>query len=167
MEINVGKEVATLGRMTVGELRTRYVEVFGEATNAHHKKWLVRRIIWRIQAAADGDLSARARQRAKELANDADLRVSAPKTSRAATSSSTPNRSKTTLAIVTDRRLPMPGTVITREYKGQTLQVRIMKQGFEFEGETYKSLSAVAKKITGSHCNGYLFFRLGGQGGAK
>jgi hypothetical protein len=61
----------------------------------------------------------------------------------------------------------MPGQELTREYKGQTLLVRVLPHGFEFEGEVYKSLSAVAKVITGTHCNGYLFFRLRGQGGAK
>jgi Protein of unknown function (DUF2924) len=39
--------------------------------------------------------------------------------------------------------------------------VKILDEGFEFEGERYKSLSAVAQAITGSHCNGYFFFRLG------
>jgi len=166
METNVGKEIAGLERMTVGELRTRYAEVFGETTNAHHKQWLTRRIIWRIQAVAEGDLSERARHRARELANDADLRVSAPKTLQAA-NSSTANHTKATVRIATGRRLPMPGTIITREYKGRMLQVRVLKRGFEFEGETYKSLSAVAKKITGSHCNGYLFFRLIKEGGSR
>ena len=45
--------------------------------------------------------------------------------------------------------------------------MKVLPAGFEFEGEAYKSLSAVAKKITGSHCNGYLFFRLTGKGGAR
>ena len=45
------------------------------------------------------------------------------------------------------------------------LQVKVLAQGFEYEGEIYKSLSAVAKKITGTHCNGYLFFRLTKAGG--
>ncbi len=79
MELNVGKELAALQRMSVSELRAKHAEVFGEATNARHKQWLVCRIIWRIQAQAEGDLSDRARQRASELANDADLRSSAPK----------------------------------------------------------------------------------------
>jgi hypothetical protein len=64
-------------------------------------------------------------------------------------------------------RLPPPGTILTREYKGQRLQVKVLAQGFEFEGETYKSLSAVAKVITGSHTSGNLFFRLNQQGGAR
>ena len=166
MYLNVGKEVAALKRMTVGELRAKYADVFGEETNARHKEWLVRRIAWRMQALAEGDLSERARQRAAELANDADLRTSAPKAAKPAVVPA--QRTKTmTLVVAGDDRLPMPGTIIAREYKGQTLEVHVLPHGFEFEGEVYKSLSAVAKAITGSHCNGYYFFRLGGQGGAK
>lgn len=61
--------------------------------------------------------------------------------------------------------LPPPGSVITRGYKRRNLQVMVLPDGFEFEGEVYKSLSAVAKAITGSHCSGNLFFRLAGKGG--
>lgn len=80
MGMNIGKEVAAMRRMTVNELRAKYVDVFGEATNARHKEWLVRRIAWRIQALAEGDLSERARQRAAELADDSDThsRIEAP-----------------------------------------------------------------------------------------
>ncbi|MGE0759247.1 MAG: DUF2924 domain-containing protein [Pirellulaceae bacterium] len=76
MVLNVGKEVAALQRMTVRELRTSYAEVFGETTRAGNKPWLVKRIAWRLQSQAEGDLSERARQRAAELANDADVRLS-------------------------------------------------------------------------------------------
>ena len=62
---------------------------------------------------------------------------------------------------------PRPGTVISREYKGQQIQVAVKTNGFEFEGETYKTLSALAKKITGTHTSGNLFFRVGKNGGAK
>jgi hypothetical protein len=165
MHLNVGKEVAALGRMTVKELRERYAEVFGEATNANNKGWLVKRVAWRLQALAEGDLSERARQRAVELANDADLRLSPPKTKPA---SAEPQRTTTaSLRFKLDDRLPLPGTIITREYKGEKLQVKVLPHGFEFEGEVYKSLSAVAKAITGAHCNGYLFFRLIQNGGAR
>lgn len=50
MDLNVGKEFAALRRMTVNELRAKYAEVFGEETNARHKQWLERRILWRMQA---------------------------------------------------------------------------------------------------------------------
>jgi hypothetical protein len=78
MQLNVAKEVAALRRLTTRQLRQRYAEVFGEATNANNKAWLVKRIAWRLQALAEGDLSERARRRAAELAHDADLRLSPP-----------------------------------------------------------------------------------------
>ena len=166
MTMNVGKEVAALKRMTVGDLRRKYAEAFGEATRARHKEWLVRRIAWRLQAVAEGDISERARQRAAELARDADLRIKAPKP--------VPPVADPAAVVVTGTidvpasdRLPVPGTIITRQYKGQTYQVQVLPHGFDFEGEVYKSLSAVAKAITGQHCNGYYFFRLGRHGGAK
>jgi hypothetical protein len=165
MNLNIEKEVAALRRMTVNELRAKYADVFGEETNARHKEWLVRRVIWRMQALAEGDISERARQRAAELANDADLRTTAPKAPDMAQIAA----ERTTTAafrLLPDDRLPMPGTILTRQYRGQTLQVHVLPDGFEFEGEVYKSLSAVAKAITGTHCNGYFFFRLNGQGGA-
>jgi hypothetical protein len=65
-----------------------------------------------------------------------------------------------TLRISADRRLPMPGTVLTRQYKGRTVVVTILPNGFEYEGKVYRSLSAVATAVTGTHWNGYHFFNL-------
>jgi Protein of unknown function (DUF2924) len=64
MTLNVGKEVAALRRLTTRDLRQRYAEVFGEPTSANNRDWLVKRIAWRLQALAEGDLSERARRRA-------------------------------------------------------------------------------------------------------
>jgi hypothetical protein len=165
MDLNIAREVAALQRMTVPQLRSRYAEVFGEATNGNHKVWLTRRIAWRLQALAEGDLSERARRRAAELANDADLRLNPPPVKTGTTAEElTTSR---TLRFQPDGRLPPPGTVITRKYKGVTLQVKVLPSGFEFEGEVYGSLSAVARAVTGSHCNGFLFFRLAGKGGDR
>jgi len=166
MNLNVEKEVAALRRMTVNELRAKYADVFGEETKGRHKEWLVRRIAWRMQALAEGDISERGRQRAAELANDAALRTTAPKVPKAIVAPAG-RSAAATICMSHDRRLPTPGQEITREYKGQTLVVRVLDHGFELEGEVYKSLSAVAKKITGTHCNGYYFFRLNRQGGEK
>lgn len=157
--LNVGKEVAALQRMTVKELRTKYAEVFGDETRTGNKAWLVKRIAWRLQAHAEGGLSERARRRAEELANDADLRMSPPKP-KAAPNAEPARTATTALRVSGDDRLPPPGSIITREYKGKTLHVRVLPNGFEYEGEIHRSLSAVAKAITGSHTNGYHFFRL-------
>jgi hypothetical protein len=64
------------------------------------------------------------------------------------------------LATASDQRLPPPGSVLTRKYKGQTVQVQVLPKGFEHQGVLYRSLSAAAKAITGTHCNGYHFFRI-------
>jgi hypothetical protein len=77
-ELNVAKEVAVLERMTAKQLRERYTEVFGETTAANNRIWLLKRIAWRLQALAEGDLSERARARAAELARNTELRVSPP-----------------------------------------------------------------------------------------
>jgi hypothetical protein len=59
-------------------LRRRYTEAFGEQATINNRTWLVKRIAQRLQALAEGDLSQRARQRAANLVNDADLRTNAP-----------------------------------------------------------------------------------------
>ena len=57
-------------------------------------------------------------------------------------------------------RLPLPGTVLTRKYRGRQVEAKVLPDGFEYEGQVYRSLSAVAKAVTGSHWNGHLFFGL-------
>ena len=69
MTQNVAREVAALGRMTVSELRSKHVDAFGEPTRTGNRDYLVKRIAWRLQANAHGDLSEQARRRADELAN--------------------------------------------------------------------------------------------------
>lgn len=164
--LNITKEVIAMRLMTLGQLRAKYSEAFGDTTNARHKDWMIKRIIWRLQALAEGDLSERARRRAAELANDADLRRRPPKSPSPAPEAA-PRTVTTMLSRRGDKRVPLAGSVITRIYKGQALAVNVRSAGFEFEGDVYKSLSAVAKKITGTHRNGYAFFRLTREGGAE
>jgi hypothetical protein len=163
MHVNVAKELAALEAMSVSELRAKYSQVFGEETRAGNKRWLVRRIIWRLQALAEGDLSERARKRAAELANDADLRLNPPKSAPVVSS----NHASAPSTQQPDNRLPPAGQTLRRLYKGRLVHVRILSKGFEFDGAVYQSLSAVAKAITGSHTNGFLFFRLLGKGGSS
>jgi hypothetical protein len=161
MALNIGKEMAALGRMTVPELRRKYAQVFSEDTTSRHKEFLIRRIVWRLQVNQEGGLPERARQRARELAAESDIRLTSPRPRSVVSGGET-----TTAAIEfpPDDRLPMPGAVITRRYKNQTVTVRVLARGFEFEGEVYRTLSAVAKKVTGTHWNGYHFFKLGDKG---
>jgi hypothetical protein len=158
VELNIVNEAATLQRLSVGQLRQRFAELFGEATQASNRTWLVKRILWRLQALAEGDLSERARRRAAELARDADLRLNPPQ-SKANTTPLPPPPQPASISAPLDPRLPPPGTILTRPYKGQLLQVQVLTDGFAYAGRIYASLSAVAKAITGSHTNGFLFFR--------
>lgn len=161
-QTDLNQEASRLNQATVDELRQRYAEVFGEPSpNTRNRAWLVRRILWRWQALAEGGLSERARQRAILLAREADLRLTPPKP-----------RSPKPLPLEPSKRpnpqLPPPGSMLRRTYKGRALQVRILQDGFEFEGAVFPSLSAVAKAITGTHCSGFLFFRLAPKtGGAR
>ena len=154
--LTIAKEVTALRRMTTTELKRKFEVVFGEECRSGNKIWLIKRIAWRLQANAEGDLSERARQRALELANDADLRLKAPKPKNAEDN-----------AFSHDPRIPFPGSVLHRVYKGNELTVTVEPDGFGYDGVIYKSLSAVAKAITGTHTNGFLFFRLNGKGGQK
>ena len=150
MRNDVHEEIARLGGMTVGELQRKYAAVYEEPTRSFNKPYLIKRIAWGLQARAEGGLSDRAKARAAELAREIDLRMSAPKTAPVVIASR--------FAQLSDSRLPMHGTILKRIYKGQTIEVLVRDRGFEFEGEVYRSLSAIAKKITGAHWNGYLFF---------
>jgi len=156
--LNVDKEVAAMERMTVDQLRAKYAEVFGEPTNGRHKEWLIKRIAWRMQANTEGDLSERARRRAMELANDADLRTMAPRHRKPAPGAE--DRTKTVATKVRANTELLPGTIVKRDYKGQMIRVTVLAEGFEYLGERYKSLTSVAKAVTGKHWNGFHFFGL-------
>lgn len=163
---DIAIEIDVLQQMTTSELAERYEELYGQPVRTRHRAYLIRKVAWRIQANAEGDLTERARKRAAELADDADIRVMAPKTTivppgddvDVSVTRQLPNGEHN------DPRIPSPGSAIMREYKGRTLRVVVLadNDGFEFEGERFRTLSAIAKKVTGSHINGFRFFRLGG-----
>lgn len=72
-------QIESLRHMTVGQLKAKYQEVFGEVSRSNHKQFLFQRIAWRMQANAYGGLSERACRHALEIADDADLRIRAPR----------------------------------------------------------------------------------------
>jgi len=161
VETAMRKQIDELSRMTVGQLRQKYLGVFGEESRSNHKQFLFRRIAWRIQALAEGGLSERARRRALEIANDADLRIRAPKTKIGPDVTLDPTLSVSRkVASALDPRLPPPGTYLEREYKGRRVIVKVLVNGFEFDGEIYRSLSAIASEVAGTKWNGFLFFNL-------
>ena len=162
----VRKLIEEVQRMTVRELREKYQDLFGEESRSNHRQFLVRRIAWRLQELAEGGLSERACARALEIANDADLRIRAPKGFLKPPSEDEADRTIVSrLQGSKDERLPMPGTELTREYRGQRVVVRILDDGFEYKGNRYRSLSSIASEVTGVRWNGFLFFGLTGKEG--
>jgi hypothetical protein len=162
MDDAVYRAIEQLHAMRVEELRQRYQEVFGEPSRTKHKLHLIRRIAWRLQVLAEGDLSERARQRALAIASDADLRVQIPK-EWIGSKPSVPSRKGGSK----DRRLPVIGTTLRRTYRDQIVEVKILKNGFQYQGRRYDSLSAIAREATGTRWNGLLFFGLTPRGKEK
>ena len=59
-----------------------------------------------------------------------------------------------------DNRLPAPGSIITKIYRGKTIEVKVLENGFEYEGKVFKSISRVAMTIVKRQISGYVFFGL-------
>ncbi len=152
-------EIDGLRHQTVGQLKVKYRAVFGQESRSNHKQFLVRRIAWRLQANAEGDLSERAGQRALALAQDAELRIRAPESFVKELSGATGKRRSDPR----DPRLPAPGTWLNRQFQGQAVAVEVLEKGFRYQESVYKSLSAVARHVTGTQWNGFLFFGLQGN----
>ena len=166
--MDVQREKDRLEAMTTDQLRDRYTEVWEHEPRTRHKQYLVRKILWKMQADAEGGLVERARRlraRAAALADVAHVRTTPPKDDHWPPRGAGRNTGQrvATVAAGGDPRLPGVGTTLTRRYKGRLVQVTVLADGFEFEGERYRSLSAVARAVTGSHCNGYRFFKLRSQ----
>jgi hypothetical protein len=161
MNSELRSEIEGLRQLKTRELQVRYRELFGEASPSSNPTHLFRRIAWRLQARAQGGLSERARQRATQLAADVDLRLRAPQQFWQDLL-----RGSMSLQPVSghrDPRLPTAGSVITRAYQGRSIAVTVLENGFEYEGRSYGSLSAIAYTATGTRWNGFLFFRLQDQ----
>ena len=158
--------IEALRHMTVGQLKQKYGEVFGEASRSNHKQFLFRRIAWRMQANAWGGLSERAHRRALEIADDADLRIRAPRNFLKVELDES-RTIETHVAPTEDPRLPIPGTMLVRRYRGKDIVVRVREDGFEYDGHIHRSLSSAVRVATGTPWNGFAFFGLGGKPGRK
>ena len=154
MRDTVLSKVLALQRLSLAELRKQYVQLFpDEKVVPANKSYLQRRMAYRLQELAYGGLTAEAQANLQGLIQQHDPINHKPNRSEPA-STGKPLGSKP----LRDRRLPIPGTILTKVYKGTPLQVKVLEKGFEYEGKPYRSLTAVTKAITGMHWNGYLFF---------
>ena len=144
---SIAKEIETLRGMNTAQLAERYEREFGKPPRVKHREHLWKRICWKLQEQRFGGLSRVAQRRLEELIAEIDLPLD--------------ESQRTVVGKLKGGRKPKGaavGTVLTRVYKGQDIQVQVLENGFEWDGTVYRSLSAVAEAVTGSHWNGNVFF---------
>lgn len=154
MEDSVLGQILALKEMKIDELLVKYGGVFeGEKPGVNNAEYLRKRIAYKLQELAHGGLPDTAKTRLEQLINIYD-----PINNRLLRKVRNPNGSK--IQANRDRRLPIPGSIITKIYKGRAIKVKVLEKGFEYEGKHHRTLSQVANAVTGDHWNGYLFFNL-------
>ena len=156
MEESIVSQIMVLKEMPVADLQKKFEEVFeGKKAASANKTYLWKRIAYRIQEMQNGGLSEKSRARIEELIKEHD-----PINNKLLRSDAGIENSGNSKLKARDSRLPIPGTIITKQYKGTTLQVKVLEKGFEHNGKFFKSLTGLAKEITGLHWSGYNFFGL-------
>src|SRR5882757_8921264 len=131
-------EIGQLPALSLLELRTRWKTLFGHsAPKSLRRNFLARAVAYQMQVEAYGGLSVAIKRRLREIADAV--------------------RNGDTNAVLGSGRIK-PGTQMIRQWQNTTHTVTALTEGFEWNGCTYKSLSAVANSITGTKWNGFAFF---------
>jgi len=139
--------LATLKTVPIADLKRQWTALFGREPPPFSRTYLQSRLAYRIQELAYGGLKPDTVARLEALGEKLDG------------------------GNITRRRLraddrPFAGTRMIREYQGVEHVVTVLTDGFEYEGRPYRSLSAIARAITGTRWNGWTFFGLRGGSGA-
>jgi hypothetical protein len=154
-------QMADLPRMNAPQLQAVHRELFGAEHPVANCQHLRRKIAWHLQAAEAGGLPESVRQYAIGIARGAELRLRISENVARRGAQVPLDRTATTTVIQTrDARLPMPGSLIVKKYKAETIVVKVLDEGFEYDCRRFGSLSAIAGEITGTRWNGYAFFGL-------
>ena len=133
-------EIASLPKLDTDELRERWTAMSGKPPSREiGRSFLIRAIAYRLQEKAFGGLKPSTRRLLARVAEETAAR-SSPK--------SPPVRKAET------------GTILVREWQGAAHRVTVLREGVSFKGKRYRSLSEVAREITGSHWSGPRFFGL-------
>jgi hypothetical protein len=142
-----------LQTFTLKQLKAEHLRLLGFEARSKNLVYLRRRIAWRLQELVDGGLSELATTRLQALMPE-ELPVRKPKALL-----ETPPAPKAAKPVPPrDPRLSAMGTILERAFKGATHRVEVLSDGFLYQGTRYPSLSTVAKVITGTSWNGFLFF---------
>jgi hypothetical protein len=154
MSESVAAQVQSLQKMTVAELSVEWEKVFGKPTKQRHRVYLFRRLARKIQEDQLPKLTAEEEAKVAEyrdLIRQLPPERWFPGKQRGKAKGKKP---------ADDNRTPPPGSVICREFKGDEIVVKVLDDGFEYAGQVYRSLSAIAKEVTGTVWNGPAFFGL-------
>ncbi len=131
-------EIGRLPNLSLVELRHRWKTLFGHpAPRSLRRNFLARAVAYQMQVEAYGGLSVATKRRLREIANAV--------------------RTGDASAMLGSGRIAL-GTQMIRQWQNTTHTVTALAEGFEWDGRTYKSLSAVANAITGTNWNGFAFF---------
>ncbi len=133
--------LAALKAMSVRELKADWAKLFGTEAPNNSRPFLEQRLAYRIQELTFGGLSKPARQLLDALADEVEGK-------------------KVRKSVISDPRNPVIGTRLVREWNGVEHVITVLRDGFDWQGQRYKTLSAIARKITGTQWNGYRFFGL-------
>jgi len=144
MEKTAMKQVTELAEMPYEALKQRWRDLYGTDPPAYSRQHMIRRLAYRIQELAYGGLSEEAKATLERIADEDEARRR-------------PGRKDRWKAKSTQ---PIPGTRLVRNWNGRRYEVTAVVDGFELDGRRYRSLSAVAKAITGAHWSGPQFFGL-------
>jgi len=138
------RQLAELDDLPTDELKARWRALYGKEPPRFNRQFLIKRLAYRIQELAYGGLSDDLRERMDQILDDEGYNEIGVKTGKRK-----PKSDK-----------PIPGTLLIREWDGERHQVTVLPDGFEYRGMPYRSLSAIARKITGTRWNGPAFFGL-------
>jgi len=150
-EIPLAQDIAELRKLGVPALVARYQGVYGKPPRVKNREWLWKRIAWKLQEQRLGGLSGVAKARLEELI--AEIKLPPTESRRSVAGKLAPPRGANAETLKV-------GTVLTREWHGRQVCLKVVDGGFELDGVVHKSLSAAAKALTGAHWNGRLFWGL-------
>jgi hypothetical protein len=154
-------KIDDLPRMNARQLQDAHLELFGAEHPISNCQHLRRKIAWHLQAKENGGLPESVRQYAIAIARSTEPRSRiAENVSRRQSGIPLDHTVTTSVIQGPDARLPMAGSLIVKTFKGQTIVVKVLNEGFEFDGRRFTSLSALAGEITGTRWNGFAFFGL-------
>ena len=144
-------DLAGLQELSVQQLQDRFAALSGRESRSFNRDYLFKRCAWLIQELHEGGLSPEARARAAELA---------PGTSLRARPLPPPPPDPQPAVHPLDPRLPPPESVLRKEHDGVVHEIKVLDEGFAYQGKQYRSLSRIAKEITGTSWNGFLWLGL-------